>query len=114
IVEREAEIVVDLAGLVAVSGDFPDFLDAQTIFLRALAGSEAEIADDLLGERAPGPLADQRLFGFKRNAFGMAGLGIALPVEAEIAGNDAAHRPVARPQHIDRRRHREDVDAKGG
>src|SRR5690606_7774906 len=44
--ERVAEIVVDAAGPVFFGRDLPDFLDAEAIFLRALA-SEAESRSQL-------------------------------------------------------------------
>ena len=46
--------------------DPPQLLDADAVFLR-LAG-EAEIRDQLLGERAPRPLGDERVLRLERHA----------------------------------------------
>ncbi|MNU08761.1 hypothetical protein D3C72_2549610 [compost metagenome] len=50
IVERETEIVVDLAGLVPLGGNFPDFLDTEAELLRAGMLVQRKIPDDLLGQ----------------------------------------------------------------
>src|SRR5690606_40500229 len=100
VVERKSQIVVDLAGMVPVGGKFPDFLDAQTVFLRFAA--KPEIRDQSLGQRAPRPLGDQRIAGLERDALGKARLGPALAVPPQIPRAHPAHPPAAWAPPIDR------------
>ena len=108
VVERKAEVVIDPARLMPIGRNFPHFLDAKAIFLRL--AREPVGSAEALGERAAGALGNQRVFGIDADAGRVARLGLAGTVEAEIAGDNAAHGSAGGPEHVDRRRHRKDVD----
>src|SRR6185312_7230838 len=112
VVERVAEIVVDAAGFMHRLRDLPYLLDTESEFLWARFRIEVEALDELPGQRTPRALPDQRVSGANTDARGKAGLGIAGPIAAEIAGYDAGDGALCIRQHVDGGGHREDVDAK--
>src|SRR6202012_4963086 len=60
--ERPAEAVLHLARTELTRRDLPDLLEANAEFLRVAALVQLVAGDDLLGERATGALAEQRIF----------------------------------------------------
>lgn len=114
IVERETEIVIDLTLFMPVGLNLPDFLDAETKFLRAGVAVKVKGTDDLAGQGPARAFGNKGIFGFKSNAIGMTGLWIAGGIQTQIAGDDAPDRSVAGAQHIDGRGHGENVDPEFG
>ena len=54
--------------LVLLLRHLPQLFQPDAVFLRAALGIEAEAADQLLGERAPRALGEQRVFAGERDA----------------------------------------------
>src|ERR1700732_1175781 len=81
IVKRPAEGMLDEARPVQRGLDPPKLLQADAEFLRFAIVVEAELRDELLGERTPRAFGDQSIFTMKLNAAGESAL------EASIAGD---------------------------
>ncbi len=90
----------DLAGLVLCRIDFPDFLDAQPVFLRRTAFVETELGDQPLGEGAAGTFGDQGIFGAQLYPGGEGWLVAAVAGNAHIASDDAEDFSVLAGQKI--------------
>ena len=70
--------------------DLPEFLQADAVFLRLAAVSEAELRDQVLGQRAPRALGEQRIFAQQLHAArGSPGFVLAVALDAHVAGDDA-------------------------
>ncbi|MNI01153.1 hypothetical protein D3C73_539850 [compost metagenome] len=68
---------------------FPQFLDADTEFLDVTILRQLELLDQLLGKRAAHAFTDQRIFAQERHAAGVIRAGLAVLLDAHVAGRYA-------------------------
>ena len=88
--ERPTHGVGDLAELVVLRADLPELLHAEAVLLRLAALREPVFRDELLREAAADALADQDVFAPELHAGLVGRTGLAVLVEAELAGDDAS------------------------
>ncbi len=94
-IERPASGVDHQALLVLGRIDFPDFLEADAVVLDVGVAVEVEALDQLLADVAAAAFGEQGVFGAQFHAGGVQTFfGIALTVDTQITGDDAADHAV--------------------
>ncbi len=111
VTERPAQRMLDQARPMLVVGDLPQLLQADAVFLHVGPGVELEFLDDELAQRAARPFGQERVFGAQFQARLIIGLGLAVAVDAEDAGDDAGDRAVGLIEHFGARHAGIDLDA---
>ena len=94
LLERPAGAVDHQPLTVLLGLDFPQFLDAEAVMLRAAAGVEAKALDQLLAEVAAAAFGEQRVLCMQFHAGRVAVLVLAGGRDAGVAGGDALHAAV--------------------
>jgi DNA polymerase len=112
-VERPAEGMLDEAGAELLRVDLPEFLDADAEFLRRAALHQIEAGQKLLGQAAARALGEEGVFRPQFHARRMVVLGLAVAIDAHVAGGDAGDRAVFVVEHFGRGEARIDLHAKG-
>ena len=80
--------------------DFPQFLDAQTVVLGIDAFAQVEFFHQPFAQVAAAAFGEHGVLGVQLHAGGVAGLLLAVVVDAGIAGGDAFHRAVLVIEHF--------------
>src|SRR5579859_5043450 len=88
-VERPADGMLDQAGLVVLGGNFPQLLDADGVGLRIAMVAEAELVDELLGQRAAAALGEQRVARTQLHASLETVGRLAVLADAHVTGGNA-------------------------
>ena len=103
--------MLDLAGLDATLRQLPQFLEAQAVGLRLLAGVEAVAPDQFLGDAAAAAFGEDGGLRADLGAGREVLAGRAVLVEAHVADLHAGDGAVVVEERLGRREAREHVDA---
>jgi len=93
-----------------IGGDFPDFLQANAVFLRIAIGFEIVFRFDFLGQGPPGTFSKKDIFAEQFHAWLIVRLVAAILGNAHDAGDNAAHFAILAIHDFRRREAREDLD----
>ena len=90
--------------------DLPQLLDADAVALRIAVLRETELLDQQLAEVAARAFGEQHVLRVQFHAELEVGRGLAVLADAQVAGDDAAHRTTLVVQHLRGREAGEDLD----
>src|SRR3984893_10119158 len=113
IVERPAEGMLDEARPVQRGIDPPKLLQADAEFLRLAIVGEAELRDQLLGERTPRAFGDQSIFATKLDAPCKSALEASVAGDSHVSRSDAQNLPRLAIKDLGAREAGKDIDAQG-
>ena len=102
IIKRPAEGMLHMAGLVHFGPHLPQFLDADTKFLRLAVMRQAVACDQLLGEMPARPFRKERVFPQQFHAAGIAIFLAAVFGKTHITGCDTDDLIVRAIKHLAR------------